>query len=248
MMQPIPNLGGKKNKNKQWPFGQPQPNSQAWHQQQNWNQSPPQFTNNNIVQTMYSPPQQDIRPPFSHMFLKTCILWRERSTCQRIQTAAIVARDNNIISIGYNGVPRGHKHCLNFWREFYNCAKGTANKGPDVEMQTFYQAAIRDLQFNESMLNPHRTYEEFVASDAFAILHHYWSDVNEIHAEQNALLQAESSTAGATLYTLYGPCRQCAKSIISAKINKVVYHEEYLRDTEGITLLRKSGVEVEKIV
>jgi dCMP deaminase len=196
---------------------------------------------------MYMPANQpDNRPSYSHMFMETCMLWRKRSTCQRIQTASVIVKNNNIISIGYNGVPIGQKHCSTFWQQFFSCAKGqTQSADPDLEL--FYQSAVNELGFNIAALGPIRTFEEFLGSDIFAKLHHYWSDKNELHAELNALLQAETNTHGATLYTLYSPCRQCAKSIISAKIAKVVYYEIYHRDTEGLDLLSRSGIIIEKI-
>jgi dCMP deaminase len=35
-----------------------------------------------------------------------------RSTCLRRQVGAVVVRDKQIVSTGYNGAPRGTKHCL----------------------------------------------------------------------------------------------------------------------------------------
>jgi len=35
----------------------------------------------------------------------------KRATCERAQVAAIIARDNRIISSGYNGPPHGSPHC-----------------------------------------------------------------------------------------------------------------------------------------
>jgi dCMP deaminase len=188
----------------------------------------------------------DIRPSFDIMFLKTCNLWKERSTCQRLQTAAIIVKDNNIISIGYNGVPTNQKHCIDFWKEFYIIIKGLSGISPNNELLKFHNSIIKDLNFNDNILLPFTTYEEFIKSDEFRILHHYWSDMNELHAEQNALLQSEISTNGATLYTLYSPCRQCAKSIISAKIKKVIYNYDYSRDLEGIEMLKHSGIDIKK--
>ena len=186
------------------------------------------------------------RPSFDDMFLKTCNLWKQRSTCQRLQTASIIVKDNNIISIGYNGVPNNQKHCIDFWKEFYIIIKGASGIIPDNELLKFHNSIIKDLNFNDNIVIQFNTYEEFINSEVFRILHHYWSDMNELHAEQNALLQSEISTKGATLYTLYSPCRQCAKSIISAKIKKVIYNYEYSRDLEGLELLKNSGIEINK--
>lgn len=189
------------------------------------------------------------RPSFTKLFMDTCDLWAQRSTCQRLHTAAIIVKNNNIISIGYNGVPSNQPHCTTFWQEFYEFAQDTNGLCTDVvnqELLQFIKNMEQDLAITMDAIKPYSTYVEFITSDLFRCLHHYWSDANELHAELNAILQAETSLANATLYTLYSPCRQCAKSIISAKIKKVIYREIYNRDLDGIKLLEKTGIEVER--
>ena len=69
----------------------------------------------------------------------------------------------------------------------------------------------------------------------------------ELHAEQNAILFAGkvfTSCEGATLYTTLSPCSDCCKLIAGAGIKRVVYCEEYDRDTAGIELLKQLGIEV----
>ena len=68
-----------------------------------------------------------------------------------------------------------------------------------------------------------------------------------LHAEANAILKVAASTQsaeGATLYVTLSPCTECSKLIHQSGIKRVVYTREY-RDTTGIELLRKAGVEVE---
>lgn len=70
-----------------------------------------------------------------------------------------------------------------------------------------------------------------------------------LHAEANAIskvAQSGNSSAGSTLYVTASPCIECAKLIIQAGIRRVVYRDEY-RLTDGIDLLRKAGIEIEKI-
>lgn len=70
-----------------------------------------------------------------------------------------------------------------------------------------------------------------------------------LHAEANAITkvaQSTNSSKDATLYTLVSPCMECSKLIIQAGIKRVVYAEEY-RITEGIDLLRQSGIVVDQI-
>lgn len=70
-----------------------------------------------------------------------------------------------------------------------------------------------------------------------------------LHAEANAIskvAQSGNSSQGATLYVTASPCIECSKLIIQAGIKRVVYKDEY-RLTDGVDLLRRAGIEVEKV-
>lgn len=70
-----------------------------------------------------------------------------------------------------------------------------------------------------------------------------------LHAEANAITKVAksgNSSDGATLYVTAAPCIECAKLIIQAGKKRVVYSDEY-RLEEGVNLLRRAGVEVEKV-
>lgn len=65
-----------------------------------------------------------------------------------------------------------------------------------------------------------------------------------IHAENNALIKLDySNPKQKRAYVTLSPCLTCARLLINACINEVVYDEEY-RDTSGLELLRKHGVVV----
>lgn len=67
---------------------------------------------------------------------------------------------------------------------------------------------------------------------------------NATHAEANALAFAARqgiSTANGTLYVAVSPCEVCARLLIAAGIERVVYAEQY-RDDAGLRLLIKAGV------
>ena len=69
-----------------------------------------------------------------------------------------------------------------------------------------------------------------------------------LHAESNAILKCAKygrSTNGSTLYITHSPCIECAKLIIQAGIIRVVYLEDY-KKSEGIELLKRVGIKVEK--
>jgi dCMP deaminase len=70
-----------------------------------------------------------------------------------------------------------------------------------------------------------------------------------LHAEANAITKvakSHNSSEGATLYITDSPCMECAKLIIQSGIRRVVYAREY-RIVDGVDLLRRVGIEVEKI-
>lgn len=70
-----------------------------------------------------------------------------------------------------------------------------------------------------------------------------------LHAEANAIskvAKSGNSSENATLYVTASPCIECSKLIIQAGIKRVVYRDEY-RLTDGIDLLRRAGITVEKI-
>ena len=70
-----------------------------------------------------------------------------------------------------------------------------------------------------------------------------------LHAEANAITKVAksgNSSQGATLYVTASPCLECSKLIIQSGIKRVVYRDEY-RLTDGIDLLRRAGIDVEKI-
>lgn len=69
-----------------------------------------------------------------------------------------------------------------------------------------------------------------------------------LHAEANAITKVAksgNSSLGSTMYVTAAPCVECAKLIIQAGIRRVVYKDDY-RVSDGIDLLRRAGVEVEK--
>ncbi|MBR5661610.1 MAG: dCMP deaminase family protein [Bacteroidales bacterium] len=70
-----------------------------------------------------------------------------------------------------------------------------------------------------------------------------------LHAEANAITKVAksgNSSQGSTLYVTASPCLECSKLIIQSGIKRVVYRDEY-RLTDGVDLLRRAGIEVEKI-
>ncbi len=65
-----------------------------------------------------------------------------------------------------------------------------------------------------------------------------------LHAEINALIKLDyNNPKKKKLYLTLSPCRMCAKAIVNAGINEVIYREAY-RDMSGVDILKNSGIKV----
>jgi dCMP deaminase len=70
--------------------------------------------------------------------------------------------------------------------------------------------------------------------------------VRTLHAEQNAIIQAALhgvSVAGGTIYVTHQPCITCAKMIINAGLQRVIYAGHY-PDQNAVRFLHEAGVEL----
>ena len=70
-----------------------------------------------------------------------------------------------------------------------------------------------------------------------------------LHAETNAIAKLAKSTEsgdGAVLFVTHMPCLDCAKLIFQSGICSVFYRDSY-RNTDGVTFLERSGVEVKQV-
>ena len=70
-----------------------------------------------------------------------------------------------------------------------------------------------------------------------------------VHAEQNAICQCAKrglAVEGATLYVNADVCITCAKLMVSSGIIRCVVRRDHKGNSDGIELLRKSGVQVDE--
>ena len=69
-----------------------------------------------------------------------------------------------------------------------------------------------------------------------------------LHAEQNAIIQAAVqgvSIQGSTLYCTASPCSLCAKMLINAGVERIVFSGVY-PDEMAMTFLNEAGVQLEQ--
>lgn len=51
------------------------------------------------------------RPTFHEVFMEIAYTWAKRATCLRRKVGAVIAKDKQQLTAGYNGAPRGVPHC-----------------------------------------------------------------------------------------------------------------------------------------
>lgn len=160
---------------------------------------------------------------FDTQYLRIAKIWGENSFSRRNKVGAIIVKDGMIISDGYNGTPKGFDN---------NCENEVKC---DVESDSLDGGASICKTYN---------------NDCSKCPHHYLVTKPEVlHAEANAITKVAKSTNssdGSTLYVTLSPCLECSKLIIQSGIKRVVYNEVY-RNTDGLELLKKAGIEVEQI-
>ncbi len=87
--------------------------------------------------------------------------------------------------------------------------------------------------------------EEFNENESFSGL---FTRPEVVHAEKNALYKlakSHESGDGAIIFCTHSPCFECAKGIIMSGIKGFFYENDY-RSNDGLELLKKNGVYVEK--
>ena len=67
-----------------------------------------------------------------------------------------------------------------------------------------------------------------------------------IHAEQNALIKLDyNNPKKKKMYVTLSPCSHCAKMIVNANIDEVIYDQKY-RDDSGVNIMRLAGITVRR--
>ncbi|MBN2057465.1 MAG: cytidine/deoxycytidylate deaminase family protein [Candidatus Saganbacteria bacterium] len=144
------------------------------------------------------------RPSWDDYFMKITEDVAERATCVKRSVGAIIVKDNRILSTGYNGAPKGFKHCAEI-----GCIRQEMN--------------VPSGQRHELCRG--------------------------LHAEQNAIIQAAVhgvEISGGTMYCNYQPCVICAKMMINAGIQRLVFTGGY-PDELAVQMLGDSNIQVVRL-
>lgn len=167
------------------------------------------------------------RLQYDQTYMNMALVLSSLSYAERNKVGCIiVSEDGQIISQGFNGMPHGMSNecenveCTSTWT--HGCIY--TGEHPDK---------VKSLAYCNHCEHCKMTTKPEV-----------------LHAESNAIAKCAkwyASTENSTLYVTLSPCIECAKLIIQARINRVVYFNEY-RNLDGIPLLREAGVKVQRIM
>lgn len=88
-----------------------------------------------------------MRPNWDEYFMEMAEVARKRSTCERRQVGAVIVKDNRILATGYNGAPKGLRHCseVGCMRANLNIPSGERHelcRGLHAEQNAIIQAAV----------------------------------------------------------------------------------------------------------
>lgn len=139
----------------------------------------------------------------------------EHSKCAAKKVGCILVRDGNILATGVNGTFPKAKNCCDMFRKkngVWYMSRDSKVYVPETATKGRYEIK--------------REWIKCLDQEA----HHKWSLINEVHAEMNALAKANrngTSVVGATAYITHSPCYNCAKSLYSFGIDKIIYDESY---------------------
>jgi dCMP deaminase len=135
-------------------------------------------------------------------FMGVAELSARRSKDPKTQVGACIINPDNkhILSIGYNGLPRGMNDDDISWED---------------------------------------------ESDFLKSKHTY-----VVHAEANAILNANTNIGGSSMYVTMFPCNECAKLIVQSGVKELVYKDDkFLHKPQGIAsahILAQGGVTIKK--
>ncbi|MBN2358769.1 MAG: cytidine/deoxycytidylate deaminase family protein [Deltaproteobacteria bacterium] len=97
------------------------------------------------------------RPSWDDYFMQFALLARTRATCIRRQVGAVIVRDRQILTTGYNGAPRGMKHaaeigCLREQRGIPSGQQVEICRGLHAEQNAIIQAAYQGICIRGAVL------------------------------------------------------------------------------------------------
>lgn len=164
------------------------------------------------------------RIPIEITYMQVAYQFAKLSYASRRKVGCVIVKENQVISFGYNGTP-----------------KGFDNECEEINIETkYYENPDVAIILEE---------DGFACNDGCCTKETQVTKREVLHAESNAIMKVAKSTMsceGATLYTTTCPCFDCAKLIIQSGISEVYYTEDY-RDMSGVELLQKANITTKQV-
>lgn len=151
------------------------------------------------------------------------------SRAVRLQVGAVIIKDDNILSFGWNGTPKGWS---NICEEKHWC--------PDTQ----------SLDTLENIVE-YPSEGHYIDQQGRELKGRYRlvTKPEVLHAEMNALMKLTKSTHSsdnASIFVTHAPCLECAKGIYQSGIKHLYYRNVYRTD-HGLNFLKQCEVSVSKI-
>ena len=164
---------------------------------------------------------------YNNLYMDLATRIADMSYARRLHVGAVIVKDANIISFGWNGMPSGWDN--NCEDEVYDSGAGGWLDPEEFDAKYPYEGWHEGAQCN--------------------VRYGLKTKPEVLHAEQNAIAKLAKSTEsgdGATMFITHAPCIDCAKLVYQSGISSVYYRNHY-RDNNGIEFLGRAGVKVENI-
>jgi deoxycytidylate deaminase len=152
--------------------------------------------------------------------------------------SAIADDDGNILAVGTNEVPKAHGGYYwdgsSFDKRDWNLGFDSSDRFKNSSLGELLQVLSSNNMLSESLRK--LTTPEQVTRLAPILKQTRYMQLIEfiraVHAEMSALVDAASrgvSVRGSTMYVTTFPCHECARHIVSAGINRLVYIQPYAK-------------------
>lgn len=163
-----------------------------------------------------------------------------RSHCLKRRVGAVLCDDSgHIVSAAFNEVPRGEEKCFDKYRMCYRDHVRDKFKKELINSYKHCPKCSKELSLKE------HTYQcKSCGKDLSDDIPGYKAldKCRSLHAEETTILKVgRAQVEGSVLYSTTFPCLQCAKRILHAGIDQVVYIDPY-PETEPILMLEENNV------
>ena len=155
------------------------------------------------------------------LFKDIVLRFAEESKCESKKVAALAVKNNRIVSTGINGTTSKYINCCDHFSNVY-----------------------KELKLDIS-------YIDWKKTSNWREMHHAWSNIHEIHAETNMVIEASKNQItlqGCDIYVSLQPCEHCVKLLISLGVKNIYYVNAYDKTKpESMDLLKKCKINIEQI-